>query len=258
MSDPIIHNPIRTAADVERCGLFDPRTGSRFVMDAIRHRQPRARRQAGVIGFSGAPFTLACYLIEGRPSRDLRQGKVVHVPRARGVGRPDGEAVEVVVRYLRAQVDAGAQVVQLFDSLGRRVASGRLRALRAAARRAIFAALEDVPTIHFGAIRPRCSRVMAEAGGDVISIDAHQSLDVAWATHRLRPRRPGQPGCDTRSRRLGRDRGRGARRACGGLAGDRATSSTWATASCPSTDPGHPATPRRLRPRADCADEAHR
>ena len=112
---PIIDRPIRSAADVRALRPFEPE-GVSFTLEAIRLVRRELDGTAGVIGFSGAPFTLACYLIEGRPSREYATAKafMYREPEAWHdlMARLSGMAID----YLRAQVDAGAQVIQLFDS----------------------------------------------------------------------------------------------------------------------------------------------
>jgi uroporphyrinogen decarboxylase len=177
---PIIHNPIRSPADVERLRLFEPAEGVGFVMDAIRMvARDLAGRQA-VIGFSGAPFTLACYMIEGRPSREYALAKSFMYGHTAAWHALMAKLSEVIVRYLRAQVDAGAQVVQLFDSwIGALAPSDYADYVQPHVRR-IFEALTDVPTIHFGTQTAALLELMAQAGGDVLGVDARQSLDTAW------------------------------------------------------------------------------
>jgi uroporphyrinogen decarboxylase len=177
---PIIHNPIRTPADVDRLRLFDPQAELGFVFDAIRMVRAQLAGRKAVIGFSGAPFTLACYLIEGRPSRDYALAKAFMYREPEAWARLMERLSEVVVRYLRAQVDAGAQVVQVFDSWVGALAPADYAAYVQPHVARIFTALGDVPTVHFGAGTAALLELMAEAGGDVMSIDAHQSLDVAW------------------------------------------------------------------------------
>jgi uroporphyrinogen decarboxylase len=177
---PIIHNPIRSAADVDQLRLFEPEDEVGFVFDAIRIVSRELSGKKGVIGFSGAPFTLACYLIEGRPSRDYARAKTFMYREPVAWASLMEKLSDVIIRYLRAQVDAGAQVLQLFDSwVGALAPSDYARYVQPHVAR-IFAGLEDVPTIHFGAGTAALLELMAEAGGDVMSIDAHQSLDVAW------------------------------------------------------------------------------
>lgn len=177
---PIIHNPIRTPADVDRLRMFDPMDDVHFVLDAIRIVSRDLAGKKAVIGFSGAPFTLACYLIEGRPSREYARAKTFMYQQPDAWSLLMEKLSEVIVRYLRAQVDAGAQVVQLFDSwVGALAPADYERFVQPHVKR-IFASLADVPTIHFGAGTAGVLELMADAGGDVLSIDAHQSLDVAW------------------------------------------------------------------------------
>src|SRR5579875_1290603 len=114
---PIIHQPIRSKAAVDALQIREAEEATPFVFEAIRMvRRELAGGKAALIGFSGAPFTIACYLIEGRPSRDYTKAKALMF------GEPElwhallSKVPEVVVRYLRAQIAAGAQVVQLFDS----------------------------------------------------------------------------------------------------------------------------------------------
>jgi uroporphyrinogen decarboxylase len=180
---PIIANPVRNAADVERLRVFDPVDGVGFVMDAIRLVRGELDGKRAVIGFSGAPFTLACYLVEGRPSRDYAQAKALMYR------EPDtwyallAKLADVVIAYLRAQIDAGAQVVQLFDSwVGALSPTDYERFVLPHSAR-IFDALAatGVATIHFGAATGGLLEAFAAAGGDLISVDAHQDLDAAWA-----------------------------------------------------------------------------
>ena len=176
---PIIERPIRSAADVAALQPFDTAEVS-FTLDAIRLVSRELDGKAGVIGFSGAPFTLACYLIEGRPSRDYA------VAKAFMYGEPDAwhdlmERLSAMVAvYLRAQVDAGAQVVQLFDSWVGGLGPADYAAFVQPHVRRIFAALDGVPTIHFGTGTAALLGLMAEAGGDVIGIDHRVSLAEAW------------------------------------------------------------------------------
>ena len=178
---PIIHNPIRTDKDVYRLRLFEPDEEVGFVMDAIRLVARELSGKQAVIGFSGAPFTLACYLIEGRPSRDYAKAKSFMFSQPVAWHRLMSLLAEVVIAYLRAQTRAGAQVVQLFDSwVGALSPTDYEQYVRPHVAR-IFDALRDVPTIHFGASTAALLEQMAAAGGDLMSIDAHQSLDVAWS-----------------------------------------------------------------------------
>src|SRR5260370_42098256 len=113
---PIIHNPVRTMQDVDALRIIDPEEATPFVMEAIRLVRRELEGKQAVIGFSGAPFTLACYLIEGRPSRDYAIAKSLMYGQPETWNPLMNKLTEVVSRYLVAQVSAGADVVQLFDS----------------------------------------------------------------------------------------------------------------------------------------------
>lgn len=184
---PIIDRPIRSAADVAALRPFDPAEIS-FTLEAIRLVRLELDGAAGVIGFSGAPFTLACYLIEGRPSRDFAIAKAFMYREPTAWHDLMERLSEMVVAYLQAQVEAGADVVQLFDSwVGGLGPSDYCEFVQPHVRR-IFTALHGVPTIHFGTGTSALLELLAEAGGDVIGLDHRVSLSDGW-------------------RRVGRDRG---------------------------------------------------
>jgi uroporphyrinogen decarboxylase len=177
---PIIDRPIRSAADVERLRSFDPAEVS-FTLEAIRIVRRELDGRATVIGFSGAPFTLACYLVEGRPSRDYAQAKAFMYREPVTWHRLMERLSAMVGAYLWAQVEAGAQVVQVFDSwVGGLGPADYAEYVQPHVRR-IFAGLaEDVPTIHFGTGTAALLELMAEAGGDVIGVDHRAPLAEAW------------------------------------------------------------------------------
>jgi uroporphyrinogen decarboxylase len=176
---PIIDRPIRSAADVKTLRPFDPAEVS-FTLDAIRLVRRELDGTAGVIGFSGAPFTLACYLIEGRPSRDYALAKAFMYREPAAWNDLMERLSTMVAVYLRAQVDAGAQVVQLFDSWVGGLGPADYAAFVQPHVRRIFAALDGVPTIHFGTGTAAILELMSDAGGDVIGIDHRVSLADSW------------------------------------------------------------------------------
>jgi len=177
---PIIDRPIRSAADVAALRAFDPAEVS-FSMDAIRLVSRELNGRAGIIGFSGAPFTLACYLIEGRPSRDFATAKAFMYREPAAWHDLMARLATMVVVYLRAQVEAGADVVQLFDSWVGGLGPADYREFVQPHVRRIFAGLGGVPTIHFGTGTAALLELLAEAGGDVIGLDHRVSLADAWA-----------------------------------------------------------------------------
>lgn len=176
---PIIDRPIRSAADVEGLRPFHPAEMS-FTLDAIRLVRRELDGRAGVIGFSGAPFTLACYLVEGRPSRDYAVAKAF-MYREPGAWHDLMDRLStMIVAYLRAQVHAGADVVQLFDTWVGGLGPADYATFVQPHVRRIFASLDSVPSIHFGTGTAALLELMADAGGDVMGIDHRMSLAEAW------------------------------------------------------------------------------
>jgi uroporphyrinogen decarboxylase len=176
---PIIDRPIRSAADVKALRPFDPGKVS-FTLDAIRLVRRELDGKAGVIGFSGAPFTLACYLIEGRPSRDYAIAKAFMYREPAAWHDLMERLSAMIAVYLRAQVDAGAEVVQVFDSWVGGLGPTDYTAFVQPHVRRIFAALDGVPTIHFGTGTAAILELMADAGGHVMGIDHRVSLADSW------------------------------------------------------------------------------
>jgi uroporphyrinogen decarboxylase len=190
---PIIERPIRSAADVAALRPFDPAEVS-FTLDAIRLVRRELDGKAGVIGFSGAPFTLACYLIEGRPSRDYAVAKAFMYREPAAWHALMGRLSAMVAVYLQAQVNAGAEVVQLFDSWVGGLGPADYQTFVQPHVAQIFTALDGVPTIHFGTGTAAILELMAQAGGDVIGIDQRISLAEAW--RRIGPDRGVQGNLD--------------------------------------------------------------
>src|SRR6266513_3653978 len=180
---PIIHNPIRTMQDVNALHVVDPEESTPFVMQAIRLVRRELEGKQAVIGFSGAPFTLACYLIEGRPSRDYALAKSLMY------GQPEiwhalmNKLTEVVSDYMLAQISVGVDAVQLFDSWVGSLSPGVYRQCVQPYSQRIFEAIKQTgtPAIHFGTGTASLLELMTEAGGDSIIIDWRMDLDTAWA-----------------------------------------------------------------------------
>jgi uroporphyrinogen decarboxylase len=168
---PVIERPVRTIADVEALRPFEPGTAVAPLLEAIR--LVRAASPVPLIGFAGAPFTLACYLVEGGPSRDfVRTKRLMHAEPATWAALMDRLA-DATVAYLRAQVTAGAEALQVFDSW-----VGGLSPLDYEQRvlpwmRRVFEGIADlgVPVTHFGTGTAGILGLQAAAGGDVIGLD---------------------------------------------------------------------------------------
>jgi len=177
---PIVHAPIRSRAAVDALRVIDPAAEVEFVIDAIRLVRSELDGRQGVIGFSGAPFTLACYLIEGRPSRDYALAKTFMYREPHAWHALMDKLSTVVIGYLNAQIDAGVHAVQLFDSwVGALSPSDYARYVQRHVTR-IFAEVRGAPTIHFGTGTAALLEPMAAAGGDLVGVDHRLPLDVAW------------------------------------------------------------------------------
>ncbi len=180
---PIIHNPVRTMRDVEALYVPSTQETTPFVMEAIRLVRRELEGKQAVIGFSGAPFTLACYMIEGRPSRDYGLAKSLMY------GQPEvwhalmNKLTDLISNYLLAQINAGADVVQLFDSWVGALSPSTYRRFVQPYTQRIFAAVKQTatPSIHFGTGTAALLELMAETGGDILSVDWRVDLDEAWA-----------------------------------------------------------------------------
>ncbi|HEY6405986.1 MAG TPA: uroporphyrinogen decarboxylase [Ktedonobacteraceae bacterium] len=180
---PIIHNPVRTMRDVVALRVPQAEESTPYVMEAIRMVRSELAGKQAVIGFSGAPFTLACYLIEGRPSRDYAIAKGLMFSQPQVWHDLMNKLTEVVSGYLVAQIQAGADVVQLFDSWVGALGPGIYRQYVQPYTRRIFEEVKrtGAPSIHFGTGTASLLELMTETGGDIISIDWRVELDEAWA-----------------------------------------------------------------------------
>ena len=180
---PVIHTPLRDLAAVERLRPLEPDEGVPFVMQTIRGlRSELADGRAAIIGFCGAPFTLACYLIEGRPSRDYAHAKSLMFREPAVWASLMDRLTDGMIAYLNAQVAAGADVIQVFDSwIGSLAPTDYERSVLPWMRR-LFAAVRHAgaPTIYFGTGSASLLELMASAGSDVMSVDWRVRLDEAW------------------------------------------------------------------------------
>jgi uroporphyrinogen decarboxylase len=179
---PHIERPLRTAADIDRVApSIDAASELSYVMDTVRLVRRELGSETPLIGFSGAPFTLASYAIEGGGSRDYHHTKQLMYSDEGAWNELMSRLSRAITAYLSAQIDAGAQAVQLFDSwVGCLGPADYARYVQPHVR-AIFDALGDrVPAIHFGQGNPELYPLMRDAGGDVISIDWRAPLGRVW------------------------------------------------------------------------------
>ena len=176
---PVIDSPIRSAQDVDRLRPFDPAEGVPFVLEAVRALAEQL--DVPLIGFAGAPFTLACYLVEGGPSKDHARTKALMASDPATWDKLMDRLSEAVSAYLRAQVTAGASAVQLFDSWAGSLAPRDYRAHVAPAVTRILGSLAGagVPRIHFGVGTGELLELMHGGGTDVMGIDWRVPLSRA-------------------------------------------------------------------------------
>jgi uroporphyrinogen decarboxylase len=178
---PVIHRPVRSTADVERLVEADPAETVPFVFAAVRKARASLSPRIPLIGFSGAPFTVASYLIEGGSSRHYIETKrfMYNDP---GAWRALMEhLVRVISAYVNGQIAAGAQAVQLFDSwVGCLSPADYQVFILPYMKRLIRSITPGTPVIHFGTETAGLLELMAAAGGDVIGVDWRVDLDTAW------------------------------------------------------------------------------
>jgi uroporphyrinogen decarboxylase len=178
---PVIHNPVRMAADVSRFSRVHEGTGLEFVYDAIRKTRQALPSHIPLIGFAGAPFTLASYMIEGKGTRNYIQTKSLMYNEPDAWKRLMTKTAESLIGYLNAQVDAGAQALQLFDSwVGCLSPEDYRKFVLPYSRQVIEGIRAGVPVIHFGTETAMLLELMKEAGGQVIGVDWRVDLDAAW------------------------------------------------------------------------------
>ncbi len=177
---PVVERPVRTASDVSALRRIDPREDLGFVLQAIRLL--RRELQVPLIGFAGAPFTLASYAIEGGHSANFALTKGLMYADASSWHRLADLLARTVADYLRAQVEAGAQAVQLFDSWVGALDAADYREFVLPHVRFVFESLSDlgVPMIHFGTGTGHLLALQREAGGSVIGVDWRTPLDEGW------------------------------------------------------------------------------
>ena len=178
---PVIHNPVRAAADVDRVRRLTDPAPLDYVFQAVRSTRAALRPTMPLIGFAGAPFTLACYAIEGGGSRHYLHAKAF-MYRDPGAWEALLERlVEATALYLNAQADAGAQALQVFDSWVGNLGPADYRRFVLPSMRKLFERLSpEVPVIHFGTDTGSLLELQREAGGRVIGLDWRVDLAQAW------------------------------------------------------------------------------
>ena len=176
---PVVERPVETTADVERLTVPEPENAVPAILEAVRIVRRELREDQAVVGFAGGPFTVAGYLVEGRPTRDFVRTKGLMYGASETWHALMEKLTETFVRYVRAKQEAGADVIQLFDSwVGALSVDDYLEFVSPYSQRIL--ASVDVPTIHFGTGTTHLLPAMAAAGGDVIGLDWRIPLDQGW------------------------------------------------------------------------------
>jgi len=179
---PVIHNPVRSAADVERVREVEDVSSLDYVYEAIRITRRELRPNIPLIGFCGAPFTLASYICEGGGSKNYINTKRLMYTDAGAWHALMSRIARALSQYLNAQIEAGAQAVQIFDSwVGALSPDDYREYVLPHTREVIKGITPGVPVIHFGTGTATLLELQKEAGGDVIGLDWRVRLDEAWA-----------------------------------------------------------------------------
>lgn len=192
---PVIHNPIRSAAEVDRLKLIDDLSTLQFVFDAVKLIRRDLAPDIPLLGFAGAPFTLASYAIEGGGSKNYLHTKRLMYS-DRGAWHSLMQTLSLsLIRYLRAQMEAGCQAVQIFDSWAGCLSPRDYREFVLPYTKQVLDGLPpEVPVINFLTGNPALLPLQAQAGGQIIGLDWR--LDMAEARRQLGPSRAVQGNLD--------------------------------------------------------------
>jgi uroporphyrinogen decarboxylase len=190
---PVIHNPLRSLADIEALEQPDPRETVTYTLDAIRLVKRELAGRAPLIGFSGAPFTLASYAIEGGASREYRRTKRLMYSEPAAWHLLMSKLAQLVSDYALAQVAAGADAIQLFDSWAGALAPSDyaeyvlpyvqqcIASIKGRLRPSSLAVEDSTPIVYFGTGLSGMLSLLRQTGADVLGVDWRIQLDDAWA-----------------------------------------------------------------------------
>jgi uroporphyrinogen decarboxylase len=176
---PSIAPPVRTAKDVDRVRVADP-AALGYVYETVKRIRAALPPEIALIGFVGAPFTLAAYLIEGGGTRDFARTRAFMAADPGAWRTLLEKAADSLAAFANGQVAAGAQVIQVFDSWVGCLSPADYEAHVLPFSRRLIRAIRGVPVIHFGTGTATLLELMKQAGGDVLGLDWHVRLDAAW------------------------------------------------------------------------------
>ena len=180
---PKIHNPVRTAADVDRIKPLESTDSLSFVMETVTQTRKDLPADMPLIGFAGSPFTLASYMIEGAGSRNYANTKALMYSDHGAWKQLMEHLVSSITLYLKGQIEAGAQCLQLFDSWAGCLSFDDYKQFAYPYVKQIIQSLpSDVPVINFATGNPALLPLLADTPASVIGIDWRVRLDEAWKT----------------------------------------------------------------------------
>ncbi|MEX1357574.1 MAG: uroporphyrinogen decarboxylase, partial [Gaiellaceae bacterium] len=176
---PVVDRPVESAADVARLAVPEPEESCPFILESVRLVREALRPDQAVIGFCGGPFTVAGYLVEGKPTREFVKVKSMMYREPEVWHALMEKLADAFVKYVAGKVRAGADVIQVFDSWVGALSPADYAEFVQPYSARILGSL-DVPTIHFGTGTATLLGAMREAGGDVIGLDWRIPLDEGW------------------------------------------------------------------------------
>ena len=180
---PVIDPPVRSIERIDQLRAFEPREALGHVLETIKMLRVALDDRVPLIGFAGAPFTMASYAIEGGPSSNYARTKALMYGEPAAWHKLADLFATVVAEYLKSQIEAGAQAVQLFDSWVGALSPRDYQEFALPHTRRIFEAIQPLgaPMLHFGTGTTTLLPAMRDAGGDVIGLDWRIPLDEGWA-----------------------------------------------------------------------------
>ena len=173
-------SPALSGFSVDHIREAKPEKSLSYVCEAVRLARKELKEDIPLIGFAGAPFTLASYMIEGGASKEFSATKKFMQADSSRWGVLMNKITHVVLAHLNAQIKAGVQAVQVFDSWAGILTPREYEKFVLPYSRKLIAGINDAPVIHFGTRTGPFLKIMSQAGGDVIGVDYHLTLDAAW------------------------------------------------------------------------------
>lgn len=179
---PVINNPVRTSKDIDNIRIINAEEDVPYLIEAIKIVKKELNGRIPLIGFSAAPFTLASYIIEGGHSRNYTNVKKMMYNAPETWRRLMNKISDILIVYLDAQIGAGAQAVQVFDSWVGCLSTEDYRQYVLPHSKKVINNLknDNVPVIHFGTNSATLLSYMSEAGGDIIGVDWRINIDEGW------------------------------------------------------------------------------